>query len=222
MFISLLFNAFQAFSELAGTMLGRSIVNKHKAYAFHRPSALWIAQIFVDQAFAATQIMVFSIIVYFMTNLARNAGAFFTFYLMVLSGNIAMTLFFRIIGCISPDFDYAVKFAVVTITFFIVTSGYLIQYQSEHVWLRWIYYINVLGLAFSAMMENEFSRINMTCTADSLYPLRPRLYRYQPSSVHSPGLQTRLAPGLWLRLHRSRLLVPSFGVSGATGELSWH
>ncbi|KAK1759774.1 ABC-2 type transporter-domain-containing protein [Echria macrotheca] len=173
MFISLLFNAFQAFSELAGTMVGRPIINKHKAYAFHRPSALWIAQIIVDQAFAATQIMVFCLIVYFMTNLARTAGAFFIFFLMVLSGNIAMTLCFRIIGCLSPDFDYAAKFAVVLITLFITTSGYLIQYQSEQVWLRWIYWINVLGLSFSGMMENEFMRINMTCTDDSLVPAGP-------------------------------------------------
>ncbi|CAM1502427.1 Fc.00g044110.m01.CDS01 [Cosmosporella sp. VM-42] len=173
LFIALLFNAFQAFSELAGTMTGRAIVNKHKAYAFHRPSALWIAQIFVDQAFAATEIMVFSIIVYFMTGLARDAGAFFTFYLMILSGNIAMTLFFRIIGCVSPDFDYAIKFAVVVITLFVTTSGYLIQYQSEKVWLRWIYWVNVLGLAFSSLMQNEFSRIDMTCTADSLIPSGP-------------------------------------------------
>jgi ATP-binding cassette, subfamily G (WHITE), member 2, SNQ2 len=62
MFISLLFNAFQAFSELAGTMVGRPILNKHKAYAFHRPSALWIAQIIVDQAFAASQILLFCVI----------------------------------------------------------------------------------------------------------------------------------------------------------------
>lgn len=154
-------------------MTGRPVVNKHKAYAFHRPSALWIAQIFVDQAFAASQIMLFSLIVYFMTGLVRDAGAFFTFYLLILSGNIAMTLFFRIIGCLSPDFDYAVKFAVVTITFFVVTCGYLIQYESERVWIRWIYWINALGLAFSAMMENEFSRINMTCTSPSLIPWGP-------------------------------------------------
>ncbi|KAF0321220.1 bmr1-like protein [Colletotrichum asianum] len=173
MFISLLFNAFQAFSELGGTMTGRSIVNKHKAYAFHRPSALWIAQIIVDQAFAATQILVFSVIVYFMSGLVRDAGAFFTFYLMILSGNIAMTLFFRIIGVISPDFDYAIKFAVVLITFFVVTSGYLIQYQSEHKWLRWIYWVNALGLAFSAMMENEFSRLTLTCSDESLIPSGP-------------------------------------------------
>ncbi|KAK0640847.1 ATP-binding cassette transporter [Cercophora newfieldiana] len=173
MFIALLFNAFQAFSELAGTMVGRPILNKHKAYAFHRPSALWIAQIIVDQAFAASQILLFCVIVYFMTNLARTAGAFFIFFLMVLSGNIAMTLTFRIIGCLSPDFDYAAKFAVLVITVLIVTSGYLIQYQSEQVWLRWVYWVNPLGLCFSGMMENEFSRINMTCTAESLIPAGP-------------------------------------------------
>ncbi|KAL8365942.1 hypothetical protein RB595_004631 [Gaeumannomyces hyphopodioides] len=173
MFIALLFNAFEAFAELGSTMMGRGIVNKHKAYAFHRPSALWIGQIFVDQAFGAPRILVFSVIVYFMTNLARDAGAFFMFYLFILWGNIAMTLFFRIIGCVSIDFDYAVKFAVVTITLLITTSGYMIQYQSQQVWLRWIYYINPLGLMFSSMMENEFGRIDMTCTAESLIPSGP-------------------------------------------------
>ncbi|AEO59095.1 hypothetical protein MYCTH_2307069 [Thermothelomyces thermophilus ATCC 42464] len=173
LFISLLHNVFSSFSELAGTMTGRAVVNKHRAYAFHRPSALWIAQIFVDQIFAATQVMVFAIIVYFMTNLARDAGAFFTFYLLLLSANMSMTLFFRILGCISPDFDYAAKFATVGITLMITTAGYLIQWQSEKVWLRWIYYVNVVGLTFSALMENEFSRSNMTCTAESLIPAGP-------------------------------------------------
>ncbi|KAF2966763.1 hypothetical protein GQX73_g6802 [Xylaria multiplex] len=173
LFISLLFNAFQAFSELGSTMTGRPIVNKHKAYAFHRPSALWIAQIFVDTAFSAVQILVFSIIVYFLSNLTRTAGHFFTFYLLILVGNIAMTLYFRIIGCLSPDFDYAIKFAVVTVTLFILTSGYLIQYQSQQVWLRWIFWINALGLSFASLMANEFSNSELTCTAESLIPTGP-------------------------------------------------
>lgn len=145
LFISLLFNAFQAFGELASTMLGRPIINKHRAYAFHRPSALWIAQIVVDLAFAAAQILVFSIIVYFMCGLVLDAGAFFTFFLMIISGYLAMTLFFRTVGCLCPDFDYAMKFAAVIITLFVLTSGYLIQWQSEQVWLRWIFYVNALG-----------------------------------------------------------------------------
>ncbi|TAQ83852.1 hypothetical protein B7494_g7826 [Chlorociboria aeruginascens] len=173
LFISLLFNAFQAFGELASTMLGRPIVNKHKAYTFHRPSALWIAQIFVDTAFAAAQVMLFCIIVYFMCGLVRDAGAFFTFYLMVLSGYVAMTLFFRTVGCVCPDFDYAIKFAATIITFFVITSGYIIQYPNEKVWIRWIYWINALGLGFSSLMENEFSRLNLTCTSPYLIPFGP-------------------------------------------------
>ena len=170
LFISLLFNAFQAFGELASTMVGRPIVNKHRAYTFHRPSALWVAQILVDLAFSAVQIFVFSVIVYFMCGLVRTPGAFFTFVLVIISGYLAMTLFFRTIGCLCPDFDYAIKFAALIITLFVLTSGYLIQYSSEQVWLRWIFWINALGLGFSALMMNEFKRITLTCTGASLIP----------------------------------------------------
>ncbi|KAF2841530.1 ABC transporter [Patellaria atrata CBS 101060] len=170
LFISLLFNAFQAFSELAGTMIGRPIVNKHRAYTFHRPSALWIAQIIVDLAFSAVQILVFSIMVYFMCGLVRDAGAFFTFFLVIVSGYLALTLFFRTVACLCPDFDVAIRLAATIITLFVLTSGYLIQWQSEQVWLRWIFYVNALGLGFSALMVNEFSRLDMTCTAESLIP----------------------------------------------------
>ena len=117
-----LFNAFQAFGELASTMMGRGIINKHRAFAFHRPSALWIAQIAVDMVFSSAQILLFSIIVYFMCGLVLSAGAFFTFFLLIVSGYLAMTLFFRTVGCLCPDFDYAMKFAAVIITLFVLTS----------------------------------------------------------------------------------------------------
>jgi ATP-binding cassette subfamily G (WHITE) protein 2 (SNQ2) len=173
LFISLLFNAFQAFSELASTMLGRPIINKHRAFTFHRPSALWIAQIGVDLLFSAAQIFVFSIIVYFMTGLARDAGAFFTFFLIITTGYLAMTLFFRTVGCLCPDFDVAIRLAATIITLFVLTSGYLIQWQSEQVWLRWIFYINALGLGFAALMMNEFSRVDLTCADTSIIPNGP-------------------------------------------------
>lgn len=173
LFIAFLYNAFNAFSELAACFLGRSIVNKHRAYTFHRPSALWIGQLAVDLCFASVQIFVFSIIVYFMVGLALNASAFFTFYFIIVLGYLCMTLFFRTLGVLSIDFDVAIKWAALTITFFVVTSGYLIQWQSQQVWLRWIYYINVMGLGFSALMENEFKRLTMRCTSESLIPSGP-------------------------------------------------
>ncbi|KAF1969389.1 hypothetical protein BU23DRAFT_240612 [Bimuria novae-zelandiae CBS 107.79] len=173
LFISLLFNAFNAFSELPSVMLGRPIVNKHRAFTFHRPSALWVAQIGVDLCFASAQILVFSVIVYFMTGLVRDAGAFFIFVLLIITGYLAMTLFFRTVGCLCPDFDVAIRLAATIITLFILTSGYIIQWQSEQVWLRWIFYINALGLAFSALMMNEFGRLDLTCAGVSLIPNGP-------------------------------------------------
>ncbi|KAI9654787.1 MAG: hypothetical protein M1821_005781 [Bathelium mastoideum] len=176
LFMSLLFNAINAFGELPAAMMGRPMINKHRAFSFHRPSALWVAQIMVDMLFAAAQILIFSIIVYFMTDLARDAGAFFTFYLVITSCYLAMTLFFRTVGCLCPDFDYALKFASVIIIMFVLTSGYLIQWQNEQVWLRWIFYANALGLGFSALMMNEFKRIDLTCVGSSLVPSGLRQY----------------------------------------------
>lgn len=173
LFISMLFNGFQAFAELASTMIGRSIVNKHRAFTFYRPSALFIAQIIVDTSFALARILVFAIIVYFMCGLALSAGAFFTFVLIIVTGYVCMTVIFRTIGVLSADFDYAMKFAAVMITLFVLTSGYLIQWRGSQVWLRWIYYINPFGLGFASLMVNEFSRLTMTCTQESLVPTGP-------------------------------------------------
>ncbi|KAL2789133.1 ABC-2 type transporter-domain-containing protein [Aspergillus keveii] len=170
LFTSFLFNGFQAFSELASTMMGRALVNKHRQFTFYRPSALFIAQMFVDATFAIARILVFSLIVYFMCGLARDAGAFFTFVLLVFTGYINMTVIFRTIGCLSPAFDHALNFVSVLITLFILTSGYLVQWPGAQVWLRWFYYVNPFGLGFASLMVNEFKGLNMTCTSESLIP----------------------------------------------------
>ena len=108
-----------------------------------------------------------------MCGLVRDPGAFFIFYLSIVTGYLVMTLFFRVVGCISPDFDVALRLAVILITLLVLTNGYLIQYDRAQHWLRWIFYMNGLGLGFSALMINEFTRINMTCTAESLIPSGP-------------------------------------------------
>ena len=173
LFIALLFNAFQAFGELGGIMVGRSLVNKHRAFTFYRPSALWLAQILVDGLFAAAKITVFSIMVYFLCGLARDPGAFFIFVLIIVTGYLAMAVFFRTVGCLCPDFDVALRSAILIMTFFVLTNSYLIQWNNEQVWLRWLFYLNGLGLGFSALMVNEFGRIDLTCTSANLIPSGP-------------------------------------------------
>jgi ATP-binding cassette, subfamily G (WHITE), member 2, SNQ2 len=141
LFIATLFNALQAFAEIGTTLMGRHIINKHRAFAFHRPAALWVAQIWVDLPFAAFNILCFSLFVYFMTGLHRAAGTFFVFYLFIVLGYACMCLIFRTLGVISPDFDYALKFAATMVTMMVLTGGYVIPYESMHWWVRWFFWV---------------------------------------------------------------------------------
>ena len=53
------------------------------SYAFYRPAAVAIANTVADIPFSAVRILVYNIIIYFMTGLSRSAGGFFTFELFV-------------------------------------------------------------------------------------------------------------------------------------------
>lgn len=185
LFISVLFNAFTAFSELGAVMMGRPVLNRHKSFAFHRPSALYVAQIAIDLFFSSAQILVYSVIVYFMTGMYLSAGGFFMFLLFIICAYLTMALFFRVAACMSPDFDSAIKPVGVIITFFVVSCGYLISQQDQQKWISWIFYINGLGLAFASLMANEFKEIDLKCGADSLVPSGPGFddIRYQTCSL---------------------------------------
>lgn len=76
-FMAVLFNAFSAFAELPTQMLGRQIIWRQKTYRFYRPAAHSIASTLADAPLNVVKIMLFTIILYFMSGLVLDAGAFF-------------------------------------------------------------------------------------------------------------------------------------------------
>ena len=85
LFLGLLFNALTSFSELPGQMMGRPILYRQVGYRFYRPAAFAVAAVTSDVPFNATNIFLFSIVLYFMGGLYSSAGAFFMFYLFVFT-----------------------------------------------------------------------------------------------------------------------------------------
>lgn len=161
LFIAMLFNALNAFSELPAQMGGRNIMYKQVGYRFYRPGALAVAQTLADLPINALKIMLFSIIVYFMAGLASTAGAFFTFYLFVISSYLVMSAFFRVLGTgtqvstvgviasldltVLETYDVAARLASVLISLMVIYAGYMIPVNTMKRWLFWIYYINPLS-----------------------------------------------------------------------------
>lgn len=71
LFSALLFNSFQALSELPGVFVGRVMLQKHRSYAMYRPSAFHLGQVMSDFPFTFMQCFLFSIISYFMYGLGK-------------------------------------------------------------------------------------------------------------------------------------------------------
>ncbi|KAI9709653.1 MAG: hypothetical protein M1812_007631 [Candelaria pacifica] len=173
MFFMLLFNALLALAELTAAFDSRPILLKHKSFSFYRPSAYAIAQTVADIPLVLIQVLIFDIVVYFMSDLARTASQFFIslFVLWVLT--MSMYSFFRAIGALCKSLDVATRITGVAIQALIVYTGYLIPPTKMHPWFKWLIWINPVQYGFEALMANEFYNLEIQCEPPYLVPQGP-------------------------------------------------
>ncbi|KAH9981076.1 ABC-2 type transporter-domain-containing protein [Lactifluus volemus] len=144
------------FMTMPVQMLGRPITKKQTGYGFYRPAAVQIANVLADMPFSATRILIYDIIIYFMSHLDRSAGRFFTI--------------FRTIGLFCSNYHTAFRVAVSIFPNLILYAGYMIPVSQMKRWLFWISYINPVNYAWSALMKNEFQTLNLTCDGAYIVP----------------------------------------------------
>ena len=84
-FFAILFNALLSMSEVTDSFTGRPVLLKHKSFAYFHPAAFCLAQITADIPVILFQVSSFSIILYFMVGLESSAGAFFTFWIILVA-----------------------------------------------------------------------------------------------------------------------------------------
>lgn len=173
LFLSILFNALLAMSEVTDSFQGRAVLAKHRALALYHPAAFCIAQIIVDLPVLIFQISHFSLVIYFMVGLTTNAGTFFTYWFVLFSTTMAITAVFRSIGAGFKDFDGASKVSGFLISAFIMYCGYMIRKPDMHPWFVWIYWINPMAYAFQSLMANEFHDKILPCVNNNLIPFGP-------------------------------------------------
>lgn len=172
-FFSILFLGWLQLTELMKAVSGRTIISRHNDYAFYRPSAVVIARIVQDFPLLLLQVVVFSIIMYFMTGLDVEAGKFFIYALFIYVTTICITALYRMFASLSPTIDDAVRFSGIALNLLIIYTGYVIpkpQLLSEYIWFGWIYYINPIAYSFEAVLANEFSSRTMICAEDNTVP----------------------------------------------------
>lgn len=164
LFFGILMNAFASAMEILTLYAQRPIVEKHKTYAFYHPVSEAIASMVCDIPNKLTTSIFFSLTLYFMTNLRREPGAFFIFYLFGFSCTLAMSMIFRTMASVSRTLSQALVPAALLILALVIYTGFAIPISYMKPWFRWINYLNPVGYAFESMMINEFRNRRIPCT----------------------------------------------------------
>lgn len=165
LFFACLMNAFASALEILTLYAQRPIVEKHDRYALYHPSAEAVASMLCDMPYKIANTLVFNLTLYFMTNLRREAGAFFFFLLISFFTVMAMSMIFRTIASSSRTLSQAMVPAAFIILCLILFTGFAIPIDYMLGWCRWINYIDPLAYAFESLVVNEFHGREFACTS---------------------------------------------------------
>ncbi len=176
LFFSILFLGWLQLTELVRAVSGRVVISRHRDYAFYRPSAVVLARVMLDLPVLLVQALIFTIILYFMSNLDVDAGKFFINLLFVYLSTICITALYRMFAALSPTIDDAVRFAGIALNLLILYVGYVIPKTAltgDVIWFGWLYYVNPVAYSYEAVLTNEFSGRLMECSPSNLVPRGP-------------------------------------------------
>ncbi|EIN06105.1 pleiotropic drug resistance protein PDR [Punctularia strigosozonata HHB-11173 SS5] len=172
LFYAILLNAFSSALEILTLYEQRPIVEKHTAYALIHPAAEAFASMLTDLPTKILTALASNLILYFMTNLRREAGAFFIFFLVSFTTTLVMSMIFRTIAASSRTLAQAMTPASLFILALVIYTGFTIPTRNMHPWFRWINYLDPIGYGFEALMANEFSSRRYACA--QFIPSGPR------------------------------------------------
>lgn len=172
--VAILFNAFTAFAELPTQMLGRQIIHRQGTYRFYRPAAHSVASTVADAPLNIIKIFIFTVIIYFMSGLALNAGAFFVHFVIVLIAYFALSALFRLFGTVCSNFDVASRLASVLITLFVT---YSVSYGTGTRTAKQLLTTLLPGLPHSGVQHEAMALLDLLRQPVSLCaPIQEKLY----------------------------------------------
>ncbi|KAK7058385.1 Multidrug resistance protein [Paramarasmius palmivorus] len=164
LFYAVLMNAFSSVLEILTLYEQRPIVEKHTRMSFYHPSAEAVASMICDLPTKIITAIGFNLTLYFMTNLRRTPGAFFTFFLFSFICTLAMSMIFRTIGASSRTISQAMLPAAIFMLSLVIYTGFTIPTRDMHPWFRWINYLNPIAYVFESLMVNEFDGREFPCS----------------------------------------------------------
>lgn len=103
--------------------------SQHTRYALYRPSAEAISSIIVELPYKVTNAFIVNLTLYFMSNLRREADAFFFFMLIAFFILLSMSMFFRFFASLTKTIEQALAPSSLIMIFLVLYTGFAIPVQ---------------------------------------------------------------------------------------------
>ncbi|KAL6453447.1 SNQ2 ABC multidrug transporter SNQ2 [Candida maltosa Xu316] len=172
-FFAVLFMSLMGLAEISASFSNRQVLMKQKNYSMYHPSADALSNFVMSIPISIIVNTFFVIILYFLSNLARDAGKFFICYLFIVLLHLTMGSMFQAIAAVNKTVAGANAIAGILMLASLMYSSYMIQRPSMHPWFKWISYINPVLYAFEAIIASEFHGRRLSCTDQYLTPSGP-------------------------------------------------
>jgi ABC-type multidrug transport system fused ATPase/permease subunit len=126
-----------------------------------------------DMPYKLLNAITFNVTLYFMTNLRRTPGAFFTFLVFSVFTMLTMSMIFRTIAATSRTLSQALVPAAILILGLVIYTGFTIPPRNMLGWSRWMNYIDPIAYGFESLMVNEFHNRWFDCLDSAMIPAGP-------------------------------------------------
>lgn len=172
-FFSVLYLSLMSLAEISNSFYARPIMMKQQNYSLYHPFAYAVAEALSFMPVSLFISIVFTIVLYFLSNLKVDPGAYFTFLLFSYLVSLAMNSLFKAVAAWNKTVSSANAFAGVLILAALMYSSFMIQRPSMRVYFKWISYINPILYGFEAMITTDFHGRHMDCVGAQLIPNGP-------------------------------------------------
>lgn len=109
-FFAIAFIGWLQFAELLPAIMGRTTMERQRAFAFYRPSAVVLSRAILDLPVMLIMVVCLSIPFYFLARFDIEASKFFIFMLIVYIVSLSLTAMFRMFAAFSGTVDDAIRF----------------------------------------------------------------------------------------------------------------
>ncbi|EPY53298.1 ABC transporter Pdr1 [Schizosaccharomyces cryophilus OY26] len=185
---SIIFTAIQTMSEVDIIFTKKSLFAEHQIQSLYQPSATLFGSILVEFPLRLVFVVMFDIVVYFLSGLRVKAGAFFTFFLFTVLITFCMASIFRFIALLSTTAEIAALIGGIAAIYFISFCGSVMPINYIGWWFRWLAYANPIQYGYESVMLNEFKDRIFNCSAiipNLRFPLQNNIC---PSPSSMPGI----------------------------------